>query len=95
MIACKVDDNQREIVKKLRKIPGVTVSITSALGDGFPDIVVGYKGVNHLIEIKDGSKPPSRRKLTPAEGKFHGLWTGRVEICNSFEEVLKTLNIKA
>ena len=67
MIACKVDNNQREIVKKLRKIPGVTVSITSALGDGFPDIVVGYKGVNHLIEIKDGSKPPSRRKLTPAE----------------------------
>ena len=95
MIACKVDDNQREIVKKLRKIPGVTVSITSALGDGFPDIVVGYKGVNHLIEIKDGSKPPSRRKLTPAEEKFHDLWTGRVDICNSFEEVIKVLNIKS
>jgi len=95
MIACKVDDNQRDIVKKLRKIPGVTVFITSSIGDGFPDIVVGYKRVNYLFEIKDGSKPPSRRKLTPAEEKFHDLWTGRVDICNSFEEVIKVLNIKS
>ena len=45
----KSDDNQKQLVKTLRGIPGVSVSITSALGDGFPDIVVGYKKQNYLL----------------------------------------------
>ena len=59
--AAKVDDNQKEIVSALRKL-GASVLITSQLKNCF-DILVGYKGINYIIEIKDGKKPPSQRML--------------------------------
>lgn len=86
----RTDDNQNEIVQALRAI-GASVAITSALGSGFPDIVAGYRGVNYLIEIKDGSKPPSRRKLTPDEQRFHDLWRGTVIVVNDIDEALKAV----
>ncbi len=50
----RTDANQNEIVEGLRKV-GCTVAVTSAAGDGFPDIVVGRTDIsgerkNWLIE---------------------------------------------
>lgn len=90
----KVDANQKEIMGKLRMIPGVTVATTHTIGKGFPDIVIGYKGLNYLVEIKDGSKPPSQRKLTKDEVSFHSNWTGQLQTCNNFYEILKMLCIE-
>jgi len=39
-----------------------------------------------LIEIKDGSKPPSAQKLTAAEAKFHEQWP--VIVIRSVEDAL-------
>lgn len=63
----KVDANQKEIVNVLRKM-GAVVIITSQLKNAF-DILVGYRGVLYAMEIKDGSLPPSRQKLTEGEEK--------------------------
>ncbi len=76
MKAARVDSNQTAIVKHLRSL-GWTVHITSRLGDGFPDLAVtreGWGSFAALVEIKDGSKPPSARKLTPAEVAFWKAW---------------------
>jgi Holliday junction resolvase len=75
MRAARTDANQREIVKALRKI-GASVYVTSAVGAGFPDLVVGYCGRNWLIECKDGEKRPSERKLTPDQIEFKATWRG-------------------
>lgn len=88
--AARTDDNQNEIVQALRAV-GASVAITSALGSGFPDIVAGYRGKNYLFEIKDGSKPPSRRKLTPDEQEFHDLWRGAVIVVINVDEALKAV----
>ncbi len=88
--AARIDANQPEIVQALRDV-GASVSVTSMVGKGFPDIVVGYRGQNYLIEIKDGSKPPSQRKLTPDEQEWHDLWRGTVHIANSTDEALKII----
>lgn len=90
-LKAKVDANQKRIVKSLRGVPGVTVAITSQLGKGFVDIVVGYKGVNYLIELKDGEKVKSARKLTEDEVVFHDNWKGQVAVCNSFDEIFKLI----
>jgi hypothetical protein len=90
----RIDANQNEIVKALRQIPKLSVAITSQLGNGFVDIVVGYKGKNHLIELKDGSKPASARRLTEDERTFHEQWFGSIYVCDSLEAILKALNIK-
>jgi hypothetical protein len=63
----RVDANQSEIVKALRKI-GATVLILSQLKNAF-DLLVGYRSKLFIVEIKDGSKPPSQRKLTEGEMK--------------------------
>lgn len=73
--AAKVDANQAEIVQALRKV-GCSVLDTSAVGGGFPDLVVGCGGKTMLMEIKDGAKPPSARRLTSAQLELHAAWRG-------------------
>lgn len=41
---------------------------------------MGYRGVNILLEIKDGAKPHSARKLTPDEVLWHAKWSGQVTV---------------
>jgi Holliday junction resolvase len=86
----KIDDNQTQIVKNLRKL-GYSVAVTSGLAKGFPDIIVGKNGKNWMIEIKDGDKPPSKRTLTDPEIKFHAEWQGQIAVCNNIDEVLKII----
>lgn len=86
--AAKVDSNQPEIVAALRKI-GCSVTPTHALGKGFPDIAVGYRGSNYFFEIKDGSLSPSRRALTEDEFKWHDAWRGQVAIIESISQAIK------
>lgn len=86
--AGRVDDNQNAIVAALRKI-GASVAITSGAGGGLPDIIVGMHGINLLIEIKDSAKPPSAKKLTPAEAYFVANWKGHpVRIVETPEEAV-------
>ena len=86
--AARIDANQNEIVAALRGI-GATVAITSTLGKGFPDLVVGYRGKNYLLEIKDGNKPPSARKLTDDEQQWHECWRGQVAVIESPHDAMK------
>ena len=87
----RIDANQPYIVALLRKVPGVTVAVTSDLGKGFPDIAVGYEGGTFLFEIKDPDQPPSKRRLTPAEEKWHESWTGHVLTVTTFVAILETI----
>jgi hypothetical protein len=88
--AAKIDANQNEIVKETRRF-GASVTITSQLGKGFPDVIVGWKGKNYLWEIKDGSKCPSQRKLTPDEEEWHEAWQGQKAIIESTEQAIQFL----
>ena len=88
-----VDANQAQIVEDLRQL-GLSVATTSQAGDGFPDIIVAYKGFNYMIEIKDGNKPPSQQKLTPKQRKFHSKWKGQIDVANSLDGVLKVIGMQ-
>lgn len=89
--AAKVDRNQSEIVKALRAI-GAQVALTSSVGQGFPDIVCGFRGRNVLLEIKDEKQPLNKRKLTPAQVEFHAAWTGEIHIVESVEQALAVVS---
>lgn len=74
--AARVDENQPEIVKALRAV-GATVEVTSAVGKGFPDLVVGLRGQTELMEIKNPLKPKADRVLTPDQVVWHRQWRGK------------------
>jgi hypothetical protein len=84
------DGNHKEIIAAFRSL-GATVFDTASLGSGFPDCVIGMRGNNVLVEIKDGSLPPSKRKLTPDELKFHAEWRGKVVIINNVDEAIELI----
>jgi hypothetical protein len=88
--AARVDGNQPEIVAALRKI-GASVHDTSGVGKGFPDLVVGYRGRNWLMELKDSSQPPSRRRLTDDQVDFVAGWRGHWAVVESAEEAIELL----
>lgn len=83
----RVDANQAEIVDVLRRA-GRSVTVTSALGRGFPDIVAGHHGHTYLLEVKDPRQPPSKQRLTEDETKWHMEWRGHVAIVRTAEEAL-------
>jgi len=88
--ANRIDANQNAIVDALRKA-GASVRIISQ-GDGIPDLLVGYDGFTVLMEVKDGDKPPSARKLTDAEQKFFNEWRGgMLFVVNSVEQALESI----
>lgn len=51
--------DREEVVRRLEGLPGLII----------------HAGANLMVEIKDGAKPPSERKLTPTEVK----WWARYE----------------
>ena len=87
-MAARVDANHAAIVAALRKI-GALVTDLSGVGRGVPDILVWFRGLWSLLEIKDGAKPPSARKLTDDQAKWHAVHKdARVFIVTSEEEAI-------
>ena len=89
--AAKIDANQTEIVKALRQV-GASVQSLASTGKGCPDLLVGFRGVNWLLEIKDGQKVKSARKLTDDQVVWHQTWRGKVYIVESVDQALNLLN---
>lgn len=87
----RVDANQPEIDSAFEKL-GCSVAKISSMGDGIPDRIIGIRGVNLLVEVKDGKKPPSKRKLTEQQEKFHSEWKGSVNIVKSVDDAINLIN---
>ena len=89
--AAKVDYNQAEIVDALRRM-GCSVECLHSVGSGVPDLLVGMNGINLLLEVKDGKKPPSARKLTMDQVIWHDEWRGQVQIVKSVDHAIRIVN---
>ena len=94
--AAKVDDNHGAVVKAFRDM-GCSVLSLAALGRGVPDILLWVPRLEHyiLVEIKDGDKVPSARKLTPKQKEFHATWPGPVVVIKSVDEAVALVNARA
>lgn len=88
--AARVDANQPEIVAALKAM-GAEVTDLSAVGSGVCDLLVSYRGQWYAIEIKDGSKPPSKRKLTDDQVDWHGRQRAKVHVVKDRAEALDAI----
>jgi len=85
--AAKVDVNQPALVAEIRAL-GWTVQHLHSLGQGCPDILVGAKGKNYLLEIKN---PEYDGKLTADEQDWHDSWRGQVAVVETIEDILEVV----
>ena len=84
--AAKVDGNHVAVMLRFRSY-GFSVLSLARLGDGAPDLLVARNGLTAVVEVKDGSKPPSRRKLRPAQVEFLSSWRGATYVVERLEQV--------
>ncbi len=85
----RVDANQGEIVAALRRM-GASVQSLSGMGEGCPDLLVGWNGRNYLLEVKAAGG-----KRTPAEFAWHSCWQGQVNVAYSVEEAIAMVREEA
>ena len=83
----KPDKNQTEIIHALQRA-GCTVTDTSSIGGGFPDLAVGRQGVNYLLEVKN---PKGRNRVDEKQIDFHITWQGQIVVVRSAEEALQAV----
>jgi hypothetical protein len=85
MQAARIDVNQPEIVEGLRK-SGASVECLHKVGKGCTDLLVGYRGVNYLIEVKHG-----KGKLNKRQVRWHDEWYGQCGVAWTIEDALRII----
>ncbi len=91
MIAKRVDDNQEQIMRDLRKV-GCEVTSIASVGKGCPDLLISHEGYWFVFEIKDGSKVKSAQKLTKDEKRWIERQKAPVHIITCTADALRVFN---
>ena len=90
--AARVDANHKEVVDEFRRL-GCSVLDMSRLGDGAPDLLIGYGGVSILVEVKDGLKPPSKSTLNNDQLQWWMNWRENPRVVRNLEQVAETAEV--
>lgn len=87
--AAKVDQSQAPMIAALRA-NGMSVKDCSAVGQGFPDLCVGFRGITCLLETKSDKSISHRvaEPLTAAQRVFHAAWAGDIGIVSTPDEAV-------
>ena len=88
----RTDANHTAVVEALRAI-GCSVQSIASVGRGCPDLLWARDGVTGVMEVKNGSLPPSRSRLTEAEWNWARAWKGRYDIVLSAEDAVAAVSI--
>jgi hypothetical protein len=83
--AANVDANQKVIVRALRGI-GAGVQLLHRVGEGCPDLLVGFRASNHLLEVKtkDG-------ELEDTQVRWIAGWPAPVYVVRTVEEAFRAI----
>ena len=82
--AAKVDKNQNDIVKALRKVPGVSVVLD------VNDILVGYDGKTYFYEIKETPKS----EVKDSQYRLIKEFKGHYRFAFSVQDILQDIGIE-
>ena len=85
-LAARKDDNHSEISNAFERLGWSVLDIHQI--PNCADIIVGKWKRSIVIEIKDGSKPPSKQKLTQGEISFRDRWRGDYRIVKRIQDVI-------
>lgn len=84
--AKKRDANEPAIVDALEAVGAVVVRISMM---DVPDLLVGFRGDNFMLEVKNGKAKPS-----PGQSTFHAEWRGKpIVVVRGVDEALTAIGI--
>lgn len=81
-----MDSNQSDIIDALR-LCGASVQPLHTIGQGCPDLLVGFRGRNFLLELKAGRKST----LTSDQEKWFDKWHGDVFVVRDAHEAMRVI----
>ena len=88
----RVDENQKTIVHTFIAL-GASVIDLSRVGQGTPDLAIGYKGKTVFVEVKSSDKAP----YTEPQVKFMQNWRGgavsRIDSVDAAIRLIKMLDM--
>lgn len=64
----RIDGNQKRLDELARNVGAVVLHVSAAPELGFDRLLI-RSGQMYIVEVKDGTKPPSARQLTEGEQK--------------------------
>ena len=70
------DSNHASVVARFRAL-GCSVGVMESGTAGWPDLLVGRCGIDQQVEVKDGAKAPSARRMSDAQLEHQESWRGR------------------
>ena len=82
----RVDTNQREIVNFARH-HGCTVAHLHAVGKGIPDLLIGYRGRNYLVEVKSSENGALTKET------FFNNWRGDAAVVATKKDLIRLLDL--
>ena len=89
----RVDENQKQIIHTFIAL-GATVLNLSRVGEGCPDLLIGFKNKSVLVEIKKDSKA----MFTEPQVKFMQNWRGgpvsRIDSVDAAIRLIKMLDME-
>lgn len=85
----RVDTNHAEIVQALRRA-GAAVQSLADVGQGVPDLLVGLRGENFLLEVK---QPGRRGELRVNQVEWHNAWRGQCAVVRTVDEALQAVGL--
>jgi hypothetical protein len=85
MKAPRIDSTHNAIVCALRDM-GASVTSLAAVGLGVPDLVVGWRRENFLLEVKS-----EKGQLNPYQKAFHRMWNGQVAVVRTPDDALRAI----
>lgn len=83
--ARKRDANEKAIVDALRRVGASIVRISA---DGAPDLLVGFRGQNWLLEVK-----ASKGLLRANQAAWASRWSGAVQTVRTVDEALTAIGV--
>lgn len=89
MRAARIDQNHTAVVDALRAV-GASVQSLARVGNDCPDLLVGYRGVNYVLEVKTPKGP-----VKPGQEKWAAQWKGQTAIVRSVDEALVAIRAGA
>ena len=85
MKAPRIDSTHNAIVCALRDM-GASVTSLAAVGLGVPDLVVGWRHQNFLLEVKS-----EKGQLNLYQKAFHRMWNGQVAVVRTPDDALRAI----